>query len=1093
MYVKPTQRLILLFFVSIISMFTFAQQRSITGTVTDVNGEAMIGVTVKEKGSSNGTITDFDGKYKLSVGNNSVLVVSYIGFTQQEITVGNQNVVNITLKEDLRSLDEVVVIGYGSVKKKDLTGSISSLKSDALAQVPVANVVEAMSGRMAGVRVTTTDGSPDADIMIRVRGGGSITQDNSPLYIVDGFPVNSFSDVPAGDIDDITVLKDASSTAIYGAQGANGVVLITTKSAQKGKTQVSYNGFLQSKRLANRLKVMNPYEYVKWNYENAAMNSEDAVKSFEKTFGYYDDIDLYQYQQPTDWQEDMFGSGQLSQQHNISITGGNDKTKYLISGTYNFDGGLMPNTDYSRYNLNFKLDQEIAKRLNFQFNARTTDTSTDGDGSSGGTNKIRTFQAITRGPVQGISGLVEKDPTMMSEEDYEQWVRDNMSLADQAAQYWRHRNQRSFTYNAALNWEIIKGLAYRVEGSYGYGFNENQRYWGETTVDASNNGGLPLVEQQKSNSSSYRLSNTLTYKFAIGKQHQFNVMAGQELNSSSSQSLTTRVFHFSKDLTPEKIFANLGLGESPTISSSYGEPTRLLSYFGRFGYNFGERYLATITLRADGSSKFAPGRQWGYFPSAAVAWRIVEEPFMLNTKDWLSDLKLRASYGEAGNNRISSGLYKSRYTISSSKTYALGDKQNNYYQSGSRLPNPLIKWESLVTKNVGLDFGIFNQRLFGTVEYYWNTSSDLLLDTKITAPGYTSMMLNIGQTTNRGLEITLNAAIIQKKNFSLVADFNIGFNKSNVDALDNDANFLTYATGWASTDLKGYDEYEVHVGQPVGIMYGWITDGYYTTSDFASYDSGTKKYIIAKDANGNPVAPETNSTLGGRIGIRPGTIKFKDISGKNGVPDGIIDDYDRTIIGNANPDFTGGFGISGTVKNFDFALNFNFVYGNDIYNASKLASVQQYRTTNPNLLDIMNSSQRYTYINEATGDVVTDLATLAAMNEGANAKKYWSPLSFGNSNAVIHSWAIEDGSFLRLQNITVGYTLPKKISSMFYCSRLRAYCTLNNVWLWTNYSGYDPEVSSQGRGSTSPQMIPGLDYSSYPKSFSMTFGLNVQF
>jgi TonB-linked SusC/RagA family outer membrane protein len=1072
------------------SMTMNAQQKTISGRVTEAStGESIIGASIAVKGTSIGTATDVDGNFTLNVPENAkTLVVSYLGFSTQELPIDKTSF-DIALKESATDLDEIVVIGYGSVKKKDLTGSVSMIRGDVLAQVPVANAMEAMSGRLAGVRITATDGSPDAEIIIRVRGGGSITGDNSPLYIVDGFPVSSLGNIPAGDIADITVLKDASSTAIYGAQGANGVVLITTKRASPGKTQVSYNGYMQSKRLSKHLNVLDPYEYVLWNYEMASIGGESDLENFQKKFGRYGDMDLYKYQKGVDWQDDMFGSDVVSQQHNVSITGGTDKTKYLISGTYNKDGGLMPYTNFNRANLNFKLDQEIAKNLQFRFDARTTDTKINGDGSAGGTDKVRTFEAVTRGPVKGLEDFVAIDPSTMTDDEREQWEKDNMTLSERAYQYWRHRDNRSFSFNASLRWDIIKGLSYQLEGGYTYGFNENQNYKGYTTTDAINNGGKPLVSWTKENTQRMRVANILSYNFTLADSHKIDFMAGQEVTTTGSNQNAMTVKGFNKDLSPEKIFANIGLGDGGSeVSSNKAEPHHMASFFGRASYNFKDRYLATFTLRADGSSKFMPGsNQWGYFPSAALAWRVNEESFMERTQDWLSNLKLRLSYGEAGNNRISSGIYKLAYSISSSGTYALGDKANNYYAGGSSLPNPDIRWESMITRNVGLDFGFFKQRLSGSVEYYQNSSKDLLLEVKITAPGYTNMMKNIGQTTNKGVELTLDAFIVEKKNFTLNANFNIGINKSNVDALDSDGNFLSFNTGWASTDLKGYNEYEVRAGQPIGKIYGWITDGYYTTDDFSSYDATAKRYV-PKD--GVP----TTALTSGRIGMRPGTIKFKDISGPNGVPDGVIDDFDRTVIGDANPDFTGGFGFNGTfLKCFDYMLNFSFVVGNDIYNANKINSSQQYRTNNPNLLAFMSSDNRYTYINVADGSLVTDLAELAAMNEGASAKEYWSPLSFANANAVVHSWAIEDGSFLRLQNVTLGYTIPAKLSQKFACQRLRAYCTLNNVWVWTNYSGYDPEVSSAGRNSTSKQLIPGLDYSGYPKSFSFTFGLNATF
>jgi len=1088
---KQKVSLVILFFSLFIFCNGYAQQKIIFGGVTDSGGDPVIGANVAIKGTSIGTVTDVDGNFSLTVPEaGKILVISYLGFTTQELPIDKTSF-NIVLQENTSELDEVVVIGYGTTKKKDLTGSISTIKGDVLAKVPVANAAEAITGRLPGVRVTTTDGSPDAEMMIRVRGGGSITGDNTPLYIVDGFPVASFSNIPAGDIEDITVLKDASSTAIYGAQGANGVVLITTKKPQAGNTRVSYNGFMQSKRLSKRMDVMDPYEYVKFQYEWAAIGGSSDITSFQNKFGYYEDMDLYKYQKGTDYQDDMFGNNVVSQQHNISITGGTEKTRYLISGTYNMDGGLMPYSDYGRYYLNFKLDQEISRNLIFRFNARTTDTKVNGEGSSGGTNKVRTFEAVSRGPVRGLQGMAElTQEDFTTEDEWEQYLEDSQSFAERLFQNWRRRNTRSFAYDASLDWLIIKGLTYRVEGGYTYEFDETKRYRGETTTDAINNGGLPMITWEKVNGNRWRVMNMLTYELGVGKNSKFNIMAGQEVSSIGSNRNNITAKGFSTDLSPEKIFANIALGEyGSTSTSSISPPNNLASFFGRVGYYFGERYLATFSLRADGSSLFAPGKQWGYFPSAAVKWRVAEEWFMENAKKWLSDLSLRLSYGEAGNNRISPREYVLDYTLSTSGTYAIGDRQNNYYANSNMLANPDIKWESMITRNIGLDFGFFNQRIWGNIDCYWNTSKDLLLNLTTIAPGYSTMRQNIGQTTNKGIEIALNADIVRQRNFMLGVNFNIGFNKSNVDALDKDNNTLYSQTGWASTDLRGLNEYEIHVGQPLGDIYGWITDGYYTTADFERYDESTGRYILK---NGIPVSNIANGRVAG-MNPRPGAIKFKDISGPDGTPDGVVDDYDRTIIGNGIPKFQGGFGFNGTfLKNFDYLINFAFVYGNDIYNANKAIMTQQYRTSWPNLLNIMNSEGRYTYLAD-DGTIVTDLATLAAMNEGANAKPYWSPLSFGNTNAAIHSALIEDGSFLRLQNVTLGYSLPLKISSKFSCQRLRAYCTLNNVYVWTNYSGYDPEVSAPGRSNAPQQMIPGLDYSGYPKSFSWTLGLNVTF
>jgi len=1068
-------------------LFTFstvsAQIKSVSGVVKDQSGETIIGASVLVKGTTIGTVTGMDGDYKLSIpANGKVLVISYVGMEKQEIPI-TSSVINVTLKSNALNLDEVVVVGYGTQKKRDLTGSVSSVQGATIAQIPVTSAGQALTGRLAGVQITTADGSPDAELIVRVRGGGSVTGDNTPLFIVDGFPANNINDIAPGDIQSIDVLKDASSTAIYGSQGSNGVVMITTKSAKGGKTVVTYNGFMQTKTLSKRLAVLDPYEYVKLNYEYNALSGTDGISTYEKTFGSYADIDLYKYQKGHDWQQDMFGSNVISQQHNISITGGNDKTRFALSTTYNKDGGLMVGNDYSRYNTNFKLFHQISKNLTANFNARFSDTEVNGSGTSGGNYKIRTSQAITSPAVKGLSGMIIVDPNTLSSDEYDQWVQSNLSLTQQAAQYWKRRNTRNFNFTGSLDWEIIKDLVYRVEGGYEYGFGEVKNYWGRYSSNASYVDGMPLVDWTKSNSYQARLAHTLTYDFNINSDNKLNIMIGQEVNTDNGDYNYLYATGFGFDLTPDKIFDNLGLGgNTKNLTSKRYDADNLLSYFGRANYNYKERYLASVTFRADGSSKFALGHNWGYFPAFSVGWRISEEQFMEDAKGWLSNLKLRLSYGEAGNNRIGPGLFKSVYSIQTTKTYGSGDVQNNYFaNANSQLPNPDLRWETTTTRNAGLDFGFFNERLTGTVEVYQNTTRDLLIEIPIVAPGYKTTMMNVGQTSNKGLEVTLNALAVNKKNFTLSANFNIGFNNSNVDKLANGITVQEYGSGWAGTDLKGVNDYRVVVGQPVGLIYGWVNDGYYTTNDFSSYDAATGKYILKE---GVP----TTGLLGGKIGIRPGTIKLKDLNG-----DGVVDDNDRQILGKTAPQFTGGFGLNATFHGFDASMLFNFVYGNKIYNANKIASSQQYRTTNPNLLAFMSQDNRYTYLDNTTGTIVTDLATLAAMNEGANAKEYWSPFSFGNASVLTDSWAVEDGSFLRLQNVTVGYTLPKKISKVVGSDMLRLYCTMNNLWILTNYTGYDPEVSSPVRSSSTSGLTPGVDYSSYPKSFSWTFGVNVTF
>ena len=740
--------------VTMISFSISAQNVTVKGTVKDKTGETVIGASVVQKGNTgNGTITDIDGNFTLSVPNNTTLIISYVGMKTQEVALKGKKQINVVLEDDAQALDEVVVIGYGTAKKKDLTGAVSTVKGSDLAKVPVTNAAEALTGKLAGVQITTTDGSPDAEMIIKVRGGGSITGDSSPLYIVDGFPVSSISDIAPTDIEDITVLKDAASTAIYGSQGANGVILITTKGAKGGKTTVSYNGYVQGKTIRKTLDVMDPYQFVMYNYERQALRGASAIRGFEERYGAYGDLDLYKYQQGHNWQEEMFDNSDLSQSHNISITGGSEKTKFTLSGTYANDNSLMENNGYRRYNMNFKLKHELYKNLNLDFGARLADTETQGVGTGGGSYKIRSYDALMKAPVNGLYDQFDFDPSTLPEEEYEEYINTTRSLKDQVNDYWRRKNERRYNFNAAINWDITKHFTYRAEGGYDYTFFQQKDWYGPRSSKAVQDGqGLPMGEWTKKDSWKLRAAHTLTWKQKFNKIHDVNIMIGQEYVASNSESNEMIGKFFQEDITPEKMFAsmaaNSGATGSRTISSQLGQEDRTISFFGRANYSLMDRYLLTFTIRADGSSKFTKGNRWGYFPAAAFAWRIIEEPFMEPVKEFMSNLKLRLSYGTAGNNRIGNSLYETSYkAYSSGKYYGAGGEQNPHYTlNNEQLANPDLKWETTITRNIGLDFGFFNERLTGNIDYYWNTVKDLLIEQSITAIGYKTMQQNIGQT-----------------------------------------------------------------------------------------------------------------------------------------------------------------------------------------------------------------------------------------------------------------------------------------------------------------------------------------------------------
>ncbi len=1074
-----------------------AQNITVSGTVEDGNGDPMIGATVMVDGSKDGVSTDVDGNFSLrNVSPKATLKISYIGYKTETVKVDGRNNIKVVLREDTETLDEVVVVGYGTVKKKDLTGSVSTVKGDDLVKVPTANVAQAMTGRLAGVQITTTDGSPDAEMVIRVRGGGSVTGDNSPLYVVDGFPVSSISDINPADIADITVLKDASSTAIYGSQGANGVILITTKSPEGGKTTITYNGYLQGKHINKKIKSMDPYDYVMFLYEKAAMGSSSDMKTFENRFGQFSDLDLYQYMDGYDWYDDAFNNHNLSQSHQVSISGGSDKTKFTISGAYIDDQALIKDQGYSRFNLTMKIRHQIASNLRFEFGSRMSDTETRGAGTSGQKLSFRSYDLVNKAPVNGLYDQIDQATIdQMDEEEYDSYLSQTQLLSARAALDWKHRNERKFHYDGAISWDIIKPLTYRAEVGYDYSFRDTKQWWSEESSRAVQDGGsLPMGEWEKRNDWKLRLMHSLTFTKDFGV-HALNALIGQEYVASNYETNTMNGKYFVAGVSPEKMFAamqaNSGSTGSRTISSTLGQEERTLSFLGRVNYNYDGRYYATVTFRADGSSKFAKDNRWGYFPAGSLAWRISQEEFMASTREWLSNLKIRASYGTSGNNRIGSALFETLYKdYSSTKYYGAGSIQNPHWTlNNTQLANPNLKWETTITRNIGLDFGFLNERFNGSVEVYWNTVKDLLLNRSITAVGYTTMQQNVGQTSNRGVEFQVNGYAVNTRDFQLTFNANIAFNRNKVDKLA-DADYMTTNSGAFSTDMRGLDDYRVIVGQPLGLVWGFVHDGFYTCDDFQTYvdDNGVTQFVM----NGSNyvlkegVVDNSYTTAGSKGGLRPGAPKYRDLD-----DDGVITaEGDRTIIGKTQPKFTGGFGLTAFWKGFDFSANFNFVVGNDVYNLDKMVTTQQYRNDWSNLRDFMGASTAWTYLDRTTGTIVSDYETLKAMNEG---KKYWSALSMSGNNPTPTSWAVEDGSYLRLQTLTLGYTLPVSWTRKFACNQLRVYCTLNNVATITGYSGYDPEVSSAINGSSYSGLTPGADYSAYPKAFSWTAGVNISF
>ena len=1062
-------RTVLLMLFATISLSLSAQSVTLSGTVKDKTGEPVIGASVVEKGTTNGTITDFDGNFSLKVSGKHVLVISYIGMKTKEIDVKGKSKLEVTLEDDAQALDEVVVIGYGTVAKKDLTGSVASVSAKQLESVPVSSASEALQGKMAGVQITTTEGSPDADIKIRVRGGGSLSQDNSPLYIVDGFPVSSISDIAPTDIQSVDVLKDASSTAIYGARGANGVIIITTKSGKEGKTQVNFGASFGLRKVTKQVGVLNPYEYALYQYE---------LDQTGTSYGVYDDLEIYKSVKGTDYQDEIFGRTGNQQSYNVSVSGGAKSTKYSVSYARNDEKSIMRGSGFSKNNINAKIDTEINKWLNLDFNARLTYQTVDGL-SGGADNETSAANSLV------AKSIVYKPISQLNEdsEDGENTLNAQYSPLERLNATYKKQTKFQQNYNAGLNWKPMAGLTFRSEFGYGWKYQDTDQVWEYQATSNSKYGyaGLPQAYISKVNNKNWRNANTVTYDTKLfNKRDRLNVLVGQEVTSSQDTKTYLTAVNFAKETTVNEILAALGNGTSLPTTTYIGIKDNLLSFFGRVNYTLNDKYLFTATMRADGSSKFASGNRWGYFPSAAFAWRMFDEPFMEGTKDWLSNLKFRLSYGTAGNNRIPDGSMYTTFSVAGTgdKSIYFGDQTATVLKHGDILSNPELKWETTISRNLGFDFGFWNNRLSGSLDFYWNTTQDLLMKTTIAASsGYGYQYKNLGQTSNKGVELQLDGVILDKKNYGLNFNFNISYNKGKIDKLDGNSSWQS--SKWGGSAAAGLEDFLIEEGGRLGEVYGYKTDGFYTADDF-NFNETTGTYSLKSGITNSA------SLTGGNV--YPGSIKLKADADGN---------IKKVRLGNTIAPVSGGFGLNGRFKNFDFTAFFNYSLGNKVINATKLgSSFYSGSSKNWNINDNFTIDKRYTWIDPATGNSLlssSSIKTLGAegvknrLNElNANAS-IWNPAAATVMPLI--DWAVEDGSFLRVNNISIGYTLPKNLVQKMLMQNVRLYVTGYNLYCFTKYKGADPEVDS----ATSTPMTPGVDYSAYPKSRSFVGGINVTF
>ena len=1047
--------------------------QEIRGVVSDVNGEPLIGVSVFVDGTTTGTATGVDGDYVINIpsAKGKTLVFSMIGLSEKRVVIGTSTTINVTLEEDSNFLDETVVIGYASVKRRDLMGSVTSVGNEALTQVPVASVGEALAGKMAGVQVTTTEGDPDAEIKIRVRGGGSITQDASPLYIVDGFPVASISDIPASDIQSIDVLKDAFSTAIYGSRGANGVVLVTTKSGASGKISVSYNAYWGQKKMANAdaIQTGSPYDFVRNQYELSVLRDE-LEDNYVPTFGVFEDMDLYKNVEKNDWVQKVFGNVGSTFSHNLSVSGGSDKVKWTASYAHVGDDAIMLGSDFKRDNLTFKTQYKPIKQITVDINARYSRTEVMGagansmndSGSTSSNGRLKHSVQYTPFPITGVA----------TDSDLAEDYGDNAPPLKSVADNDNKRIRKNWTLNGAVTWHIIDNLNFKVEGGMDDYSQEDNRYYGLTTYYVGNSAtikGQPAMMYSNSFRTKYRNTNTLNYNFKDvfeGDKHKLDVLLGQEYIITKSNRLSSTIEGFPVFFDAQMAWNFMASGTPVASNNFYNPNEKLLSFFGRANYEYDGRYAVSATVRADGSSKFIKGNQWGIFPSAAASWTISNEGF-LEDAAWLENLKLRYSYGTAGNNNIPSNVASLLFQANQTQWISMGNTWWGPTAVGGKsiMPNPDLTWETTVSHNIGLDYAFFKSRINGAFEVYHNTTNDLLIQFPVAGSGYDYQYRNLGSVQNRGFEASVNFVVLEKKNVGLTIGGNISLNENMVTSLGG-LDKIEASSNGASTEIG--PDYVVTVGRPLGDMYGYESDGRYSVDEFTH--NGTSWVA-------NEGVVDASDVLGKEF-FRPGAMKLKDQNG-----DGKITVDDKVIIGNAQPLGVGGFNLSGYLYGFDFSANFNYVFGNNIYNANKIEFNHSRKYSNRNFLTTANVENRWTNIDWTTGEEITDPEELKRVNAGTTM---WNP---GVNKAIFSDWAVEDGSFLRLQSATIGYTIPEKVTSKIKMQKLRVYATGTNLFCLTKYSGYDPEVDTR----RATPLTPGVDCSAYPKSIGFVVGVNVTF
>jgi TonB-linked SusC/RagA family outer membrane protein len=1042
--------------------FTLLAQQTVKGIITDVNRLPLPGASILVKGTTTGAITDFDGNFTVNLKSTpSTLVISYLGYTTKEVLITNQNKITVVLESDQESLDEVVVIGYGSVNKKDLTGAVVSVKPTDDIVEQSRGVEDVLRGRSAGVQVSTNSPEPGGAISVKIRGLSSLSGNSQPLYVVDGIimdsatedvanPISGYTPPQGGgisginpaDVQSIEVLKDASATAIYGSRAANGVIIITTKRGKRGNAKFNLISSISTGSVVRNIDVLDTAGYANYQNEMREALGQDLAYTINPNGDIFTTGADPQAVEGINWADDTYRNS-IVKRHRLSISGGGEQGDYYFSGGFISNQGTFPNALAESTDFNLNLNQDLSDKVKISAKISATYTelaASKGPDENGGANNSMVRQVILAAPILNFSENSDLDDPDENLDGPRAWATD----------YDDNAEEIRLLGSLNLDYKFSDIFTYRIRFGADYRKKDRSFWYGVGLRKGNDPNGLAGVSSL--NRFRYNLDNTLMFKKRFNRNHRINGTVGVLLDKRSIETSRYSASDFAdKSLRADGI--SFGGAFTPLVLGS--EENTIVSFIGRLNYTLANKYLFTGTFRADGSSNFPSGNQWGYFPAASFAWKVKEEGFLRDSKT-VSDLKIRLGYGEVGNQNIPAYRYLNIFD----KTEALlsdATGGNLIPVVAQFLSNPDLIWESSNQYNAGLDFGFFNNRLNGTVEAYHKSSSNLLLNVSIPpSTGFATLITNQGNIENRGLEISLNGDVISNDNVKWNVFGNVSINRNTItdlggiDSSDQFGN-LGNIVGYLGTQIAGGTHFKQPAnifieGREAGLFFGLETNGIIRNDE-----------QLTDTATGDPLKYKGTD-------MRVGDALFVDQNG-----DGDITDADKTIIGNPNPDFSFGFGTSFEYKNFSISALFSGVYGNDIANGNLLETA---------------------YANNTTRNVRT-VAYQDAFDATNNPNGSYPSVGVGGIGTdytrEFNDRIVEDGSFLRLSNITLGYNIP--VNDINFIESLKLSLTGQNLWLLTDYTGFDPEVDSF---SYDPTRL-GIDWGTFPNQRTFTFSVNLTF